>query len=162
MATTSVRVLSAVTAATCALAAGLLLATSKRAPANGPEKPAADRAAYDRSMRLAALAATWTASPDYSYAVSALNAAPVTAAQSGSRFDPADMYWGLPRTDGHESVAAWCAGCHSLSLVMQQEASPQRWRYLLRWMTEKQGMPPLPPEEETAILAYLERHFGTE
>lgn len=167
MAITSTRVLWGVTAAACGFAAGLLAINGGRSPADDPQRLAREtlasgRLAYEQTMRVAALADEWRSTPDYDYAVNALEAAPVRSDAARPRFDPQDMYWGLPRTPGHDMVAAWCGGCHSLSLVMQQEASPERWRHVLTWMTEKQGMPPLSAEEEAAILAYLARHFGVE
>lgn len=77
-----------------------------------------------------------------------------------SGFDPADDYWGLPRTPGYEEVDAYCSGCHSLSIVMQQRVTGERWESLIKWMVDKQGMPPLSEEEDELVKAYLARHFS--
>jgi hypothetical protein len=79
----------------------------------------------------------------------------------GSAFDPADEYWGLPRTAGYEEVEAYCSGCHGLAIVMQQRVTPERWAELLTWMVEKQGMPPLEVEEQSLVQAYLTQYFST-
>ncbi len=85
-----------------------------------------------------------------------------SAVTRGSKFDAADDYWGLPRTAGYEEVAAYCAGCHSLAIVMQQRVTPERWEYLLNWMVEKQNMPPLETDERALIKAYLVQHFSAD
>ncbi len=77
-------------------------------------------------------------------------------------FDPQDDYWGLPRTEGVDDVAAFCTACHSLEIVMQQRITPKRWQYTLNWMIEKQGMAKLDPETYQLIYAYLTRHFSNE
>ncbi len=81
--------------------------------------------------------------------------------ERGSRFDASDDYWGLPRTPGYEEVANNCAACHSLAIVMQQHVTPKRWDYLLKWMVEKQGMPPLEPKEHALIRTYLLKNFSS-
>ncbi len=77
------------------------------------------------------------------------------------RFDPADDYWGLPRSDGVDLVAGYCSVCHSLAIVMQQRQDVEGWTYLLDWMEEKQGMAPLLADDRAVILAYLSREFGS-
>ena len=75
-------------------------------------------------------------------------------------FDPADDYWGLPRSHGVDLVAGYCGACHSLAIVMQQRQTTDGWTYLLDWMEEKQGMAPIAAGDRAAILAYLAREFG--
>ena len=66
----------------------------------------------------------------------------------------------LPQGEGREEVAALCAACHSLKIVKQQGLDADRWDELMTWMTEKQGMPELDPEDRTKIVSYLAEHFG--
>lgn len=83
-----------------------------------------------------------------------------SAVARASGFDPADDYWGLPRTPGYEEVDAYCSGCHSLSIVMQQRVTKERWDSLIKWMIDKQGMPPLPEGDDELVKTYLSRHFS--
>lgn len=106
---------------------------------------------------------TWSGEINYAPAYAALN--PYDEAQEASvssAFDPADDYWGLPRSEGVETVSAYCASCHSLQIVMQQRQSRDGWDYLLGWMVEKQGMAAPAPETRAEILDYLTREFGRE
>lgn len=108
-----------------------------------------------------AMAANWSGEIDFGALYSALapSASPEQAALS-SAFDPADDYWGLPRTPGFETVAAWCGACHSLALVMQQNQPAEGWDRLLSWMVEVQGMPAPKADERAELVSYLAREFG--
>lgn len=98
---------------------------------------------------------------NYAPAYAALNPyADLAASSAASTFDPNDDYWGLPRSTGVDSVAAYCSACHSLQIVMQQRQTRDGWDYLLHWMVEKQGMAELPAETRADILDYLSREFS--
>lgn len=115
-----------------------------------------------RNSRIIAASASWPTEPNYDekfVALTPIGDAP-TDGSARATFDAADDYWGLPRTGEYELVAAYCAGCHSLEIVMQQLATRKRWDYMLRWMSEEQGMVPLEPEDHEAILSYLVEYFG--
>lgn len=114
-----------------------------------------------RQDRIRTFAATWSADPDFENRFNALTPSKTVTALVDTPFDPTDDYWGLPRdTSGaHELVAAYCAGCHSLSIVMQQRATRAGWKDLLVWMEEKQGMPPLEADEDY-VLEYLSIYFA--
>lgn len=86
--------------------------------------------------------------------------ASIDDAGARAAFNPADPFGGLPQTEGYELVAARCAACHSLNVVMQQSLPQERWDYLLTWMSASKGMPPLEPEDRRVVLAYLTQHFG--
>lgn len=105
--------------------------------------------------------AEFHAVPDFSWRFNALDPGLITASAGPSLFNPADDYWGLPRADGVDLVAGYCAACHSLRIVMQQNASETRWRELMAWMIEKQGMAAPPDEDLEQIIAYLSDHFGS-
>ena len=75
---------------------------------------------------------------------------------------PAEDYGGLPPGDGREETHAICGACHSLWLVTQQGLDAERWDALMDWMTEKQGMAELEPDERRLIVGYLARHYGPE
>lgn len=113
--------------------------------------------------RISKFATGWPEAPAYSAGFNVLDPSLSTNANAvSSLFDPADDYWGLPRDDAatFELVDAYCSACHSLSIVMQQHATQQRWVELLVWMEKKQGMFPLPKDEKAAILEYLSEHFS--
>ncbi len=104
----------------------------------------------------------WPSEPDYSVKLVALSPLGNDGASGTMRpvFNPSDDYWGLPRTGEFELVAAYCAGCHSIEIIMQQRASRERWEYMLTWMSEKQGMVPLDGEDRELVLDYLVLNFG--
>jgi hypothetical protein len=111
--------------------------------------------------RIAAMADAWTGEIDYAPSYAALDPAATAAAEAEvTGFNSADDYGGLPRTTGHETVAAYCASCHTLQIVMAQRQSREGWDYLLTWMAEQQGMAPPPTEVRSEIIDYLAREFG--
>lgn len=114
-----------------------------------------------RRNRIAEMAEGWPGEITYGASYAALS--PLSADFSSTadpQFDPTDDYWGLPRNDGVDLVAGYCGSCHSLAIVMQQRQTADGWTYLLDWMEEKQGMPPLAGDDRAAILSYLTREFG--
>ena len=134
-------------------AAGLTNLFSFRAPQAPPPESAADR--------IAAMADAWKPDTMYAPTYDALDPAKATAAAAqATGFDATDDYGGLPRTEGHETVAAYCAACHTLQIVMAQRQPRARWDYLLTWMTEQQGTAEPPAEVRAEILDYLAREFG--
>ena len=66
--------------------------------------------------------------------------------------DPAT---GLTIAPGWEAVRTQCTVCHSARLIIQQRASADRWREMIRWMQATQGLWPLPTATEQKIVAYL-------
>ena len=105
----------------------------------------------------------WPSRPRFDFHFDALDPLSQTSdgALSASLYDADDEYWGLPRTPGFELIDAYCSGCHSLEIVMQQRADEARWRYMLNWMVEEQNMPPLLEEDADIVLDYLVTHFGS-
>lgn len=109
------------------------------------------------------MAANWNGEIAFSPAYAALTPLADDVENASARvFNPLDDYSGLPRSEGVETVAAYCSGCHSLSLVMQQRQSREGWDHLLDWMAAEQGMAEPPPEMRAEILDYLSREFGVE
>lgn len=82
------------------------------------------------------------------------------AATGAQQQEEEDIYLGLPEDTGREEVVAFCGACHSLKLVTQQRLPRYRWEELMVWMTEKQGMPKLEPQEEKLVVDYLAEHLG--
>lgn len=116
-----------------------------------------------RAERIAVMAATWSGAIAFGDAYAAL--APLATTQDAeerARFNPDDDYWGLPRSEGVETVAGLCGACHSLAIVMQQRQTEDGWNYLFDWMIEKQGMAKPDPEMRAEIIAYLSREFAGE
>lgn len=125
-------------------------------------KPLAELTTAQKT-RVAEHAKTWPKDPSYDADFNALDPSYKIASLSNSMFNPADDYWGLPRDDkgAYELVDAYCTACHSASIVMQQRATPERWKELFVWMEEKQGMAKIPNEDEALILEYIGTHFST-
>lgn len=112
---------------------------------------------------VAVMADTADATINYIPAYAALNPYQAATEQSANaQFDPSDDYWGLPRSPGHEETAAYCAACHTLQIVMQQQQTADSWDYLLNWMVSKQGMAEPPADARALIHDYLTREFGTD
>ena len=116
----------------------------------------------ERELRIAEMSENWSSSPNYQQVFVPLSPLSVDNSDDILRavFDASDDYSGLPRTGEYEYVELLCSSCHSLEIVMQQRATRERWSYMLTWMTEKQGMAELPPEDTEAIIEYLAEHFG--
>jgi|GEM_PF-1750096 len=144
-----------------AMIAGMIWAANSGGGAPRGIETLAESAPQSRNERIAALAADWPREPDYAPIFNALDPSFAVIETSASAFDPGDDYFGLPRTEGYETVYAYCGACHSLRIVMQQHVTPERWSEILIWMSEKQGMPELPPEDAAIVLDYLSEHFGS-
>lgn len=109
---------------------------------------------------IATMSDKWSGEMNYAPSYAALNPYQSTDAEIvTSAFNPGDNYWGLPRSAGVETVAAYCAACHTLQIVMQQRQTREGWDYLLNWMVDKQGMAPPPDDTREEILNYLTREF---
>ena len=98
--------------------------------------------------------------PDFAWRFNALDPGLDQSAATSIAFDPSDDYWGMPRDEGVDLVAGYCAACHSLRIVMQQHSDEARWRALMDWMIEKQGMAEPPEEDLEQIIRYLSKNFG--
>nr|WP_070959292.1 hypothetical protein [Hyphomonas sp. Mor2] len=114
------------------------------------------------SKTVAALADAWPVQPTEYRLYAALDPhAALNEIDEGPAFDPLDDYFGLPREGEFEFVAAYCGGCHTLEIVMQQRLDRENWDRTLNWMVETQNMVPLEPEDHQIFLDYLTKHFGT-
>ena len=71
--------------------------------------------------------------------------------------DPAS---GLIMADSWRLVAAHCGACHSTRLVTQNRGSRETWLAMIRWMQDSQGLWPLNPPSEQAIVDYLATWYG--
>mgnify|MGYP000362660864 CR=1 FL=1 len=146
--------------AVAAALALLIIGLTKLFTPNGGALATAVQSASIRNPA-SAMAGAWNGEINYAPAYAALD--PLTAlasAEATSLFDPQDDYWGLPRANGYEEVAAYCTACHSLRIVMQQRQPREGWDYLLNWMVEKQGMAPPPADDRALLLDYLSQEFG--
>ncbi|MEZ5954708.1 MAG: hypothetical protein R3C13_10445 [Hyphomonas sp.] len=110
-----------------------------------------------------AMADAWTGDIQFDTAFNTLDPS-LTAVASGTgvatAFDPNDEYWGLPRDEGVDFVAAYCSGCHSLQIVMQQSKDEAHWHELIDWMIHTQGMPEPEADVRAEIEGYLGRNFN--
>lgn len=116
--------------------------------------------ASTREDRVRRFAENWPREPDFALVFNALDPSFDIVETAAIRFDPADDYFGLPRSEGYYLVYGYCGACHSLRIVMQQHATRERWVELLQWMHDKQGMPEPAPGEKAVLIDYLAGHFG--
>ena len=80
-----------------------------------------------------------------------------TQAGAAPELDPST---GLVMADDWRLVAAHCGACHSTRLVTQNRGSRETWLALIRWMQATQGLWPLNPPSEQAIVDYLATWYG--
>lgn len=119
-----------------------------------------------QAARIAEMADQWSGAIQFEAGYDALDpaaggaGASTQASVTAHGFDPSDEYWGLPRNEGYQEVASFCAACHSLQLVMQQSRSERRWNELIDRMISQQGMPAPSPQDRERIARYLARNFG--
>ena len=71
-----------------------------------------------------------------------------------------DKETGLVIASGFEHVKKTCTVCHSPMLITQNKADRDGWLEMIRWMQAKQGLWPLEPDVENAILDYLAANYG--
>lgn len=108
-----------------------------------------------------AMAAAWDGDIRYGAAYPALDPLRLDQdAAPAAGFAPSDEYWGLPRTSGHEDVAARCSACHSIALVMQQRQNAAGWTAVIDRMVARQGMPEPDASARASMIAYLAGEFG--
>lgn len=112
---------------------------------------------------VSAMAAAWNGAISFGAPYAALDPSRAgDAAAPAAGFNPADDYWGLPRTPGYEEVAGWCGACHSLALVMQQRQNKAGWTAVIDRMVARQGMPDPGAAPRAELAAYLSREYGRE
>lgn len=70
--------------------------------------------------------------------------------------------FGMPDTEGVDTVYYSCTACHSAAVFTAQQLTPTRWDEVLTWMVETQNMAEPHPDDRAAILDYLVRHYSTE
>jgi hypothetical protein len=64
----------------------------------------------------------------------------------------------IPQTDGWVLVVSRCVICHSVEIAVQQRQGPVGWGAIIDRMVTY-GMP-LSPDERSALVNYLVRHYG--
>lgn len=74
---------------------------------------------------------------------------------------PLDSLTGFMAVGDYQIVVANCTGCHSSQLVLQNRATANGWRDMIRWMQETQGLWELGPNEDK-IVQYLATHYAPE
>ena len=68
---------------------------------------------------------------------------------------------GLIDDVGLQDVIGNCTSCHSSKLIIQNRASREGWKSMIRWMQETQNLHDLGEKEET-ILDYLAKNYQPE
>ena len=72
-----------------------------------------------------------------------------------------DAATGFIAEGDYQLVVASCTGCHSSKLVLQNRASREGWKDMIRWMQASQKLWDLGANEDK-ILDYLATHYGPE
>jgi mono/diheme cytochrome c family protein len=67
----------------------------------------------------------------------------------------------LAEGEGLELVKIHCTSCHSAKLIVQNRATREGWRSMIRWMQQTQNLWDL-GENEEKILDYLSTHYPPE
>ncbi|MDX2248392.1 MAG: hypothetical protein SF052_16530 [Bacteroidia bacterium] len=70
-----------------------------------------------------------------------------------------DVATGFIAEGDYKMVKATCTACHSSKLVLQNRATKDGWKDMIRWMQETQKLWDL-GENEEKILTYLATHYG--
>lgn len=145
--------------------AALVLAAACGGPNKAPAELAAPEMEAPYTEAVTAMADSWDGEVQFATYYNALDPSfPLAgAAEAGAgavSFDPNDEYWGLPRDEGVDLVAGICSSCHSVQIIMSQRHSQERWSELITWMSDTQGMAPLPDDFRGDIEVYLAKHFG--
>ena len=70
-------------------------------------------------------------------------------------------YESLKEGEGREIVVANCTACHSDKMIIQNRATRDGWRDIIRWMQETQRLWDLGANEDI-ILNYLEANYAPE
>src|SRR5690606_15477386 len=70
-----------------------------------------------------------------------------------------DMTGGFVEEGDYQLVRAQCTICHSSKLVLQNRATREGWKKLIRWMQATQRLWDL-GENEDRILDYLAKYYG--
>lgn len=68
---------------------------------------------------------------------------------------------GFIAAEGLESMLRHCVSCHSSKLIIQNRATEEGWRSMIKWMYETQNLPQL-GDQEDIIVSYLSNHYAPE
>ena len=66
---------------------------------------------------------------------------------------------GMVYDENFALVKATCTSCHSSKLIIQNRATRNGWKEMIRWMQETQGLPDL-GTAEPKVLDYLTKHYA--
>ena len=72
------------------------------------------------------------------------------------RFTPTQSE--LPEGKGKDAVENTCTACHTVQRIQEQHLDEERWRGIIREMTEKGAS--INPDDRKVILDYLTKNFG--
>ncbi len=73
---------------------------------------------------------------------------------------PLDPVTGMKVAEGWELVRAHCTVCHSPQQYLRQKGTESTWTDSVRWMQKSEGLWPLDPATEKAIIHYLATNYG--
>ena len=79
---------------------------------------------------------------------------------SGVSADERGEYGLLVGEPGVDAVHAYCTGCHSEMIVVQQGKTRDHWADMLEWMVEEQGMAEIEEPDLAIVLDYLAEHYN--
>ncbi len=75
--------------------------------------------------------------------------------------DGIDVASGMVYDENFKVVKATCTSCHSSKLIIQNRATREGWKDMIKWMQETQGLPEL-GTLEPKVLDYLSAHYAPE
>src|SRR5882724_5557806 len=66
----------------------------------------------------------------------------------------------LPEGKGKDAVESTCTACHTVQRIQEQHLDEERWRGVIREMTEKGAS--INSDDRKVIIDYLTKNFGPE
>ena len=84
---------------------------------------------------------------------------PSAPAPAPAVVDGIEVATGFIAEGDYQLVSTTCTACHSAKLVLQNRATADGWREMIRWMQQTQNLWDL-GENEDKIVAYLATHYG--
>lgn len=84
---------------------------------------------------------------------------PILTTKTLQIVDGKDVETGFVVDEGWEVVKTNCTSCHNSKIILQNHFTKDKWKELIVWMQETQGLWKLGDNEEI-ILNYLARHYA--
>lgn len=89
----------------------------------------------------------------------AVESTPISETKMVQILDGKDVETGFVVDEGWEVVKTNCTQCHNSKIILQNRFTKDKWKELIVWMQETQGLWKLGGNEEI-ILNYLAKHYA--